>query len=225
MSQALRYALPMAVAIAVFPIPIIAAVLMVGSDRGRVKGLAFVLAWCAGLAFVGALTLALADGADASDDGAPSTWAAVLLLVLGVLLLAAAIKQWRGRPRAGEETPTPGWMLTIDDFTTVRAGGAGLALSALNPKNVLLVVAAAVEIAGVGLPASQEITALLVFVAVASIGVLFPLALTVVLRDRSRQLLERVRVWMARHNAVIMAVLLVVIGAKLIADAVAALSG
>ena len=225
MSQALRYALPMAVAIAVFPIPIIAAVLMVGSDRGRVKGLAFVLAWCAGLAFVGALALALADGADASGDGAPSTWAAVLLLVVGVLLLAAAIKQWRGRPRAGEETPTPGWMLTIDDFTTVRAGGAGLALSALNPKNVLLVVAAAVEIAGVGLPASQEITALLVFVAVASIGVLFPLALTVVLRDRSRQLLERVRVWMARHNAVIMAVLLVVIGAKLIADAVAALSG
>ena len=44
-----------------------------------------------------------------------------VLLVLGVVLLAYAVKQWRGRPRAGEESPTPGWMSTMDDFTPVKA--------------------------------------------------------------------------------------------------------
>jgi threonine/homoserine/homoserine lactone efflux protein len=222
MNQALRYVLPLAVAVAVFPIPIIAVVLMVGSDRGRVKGFAFVLAWCVGLTAVGALVLALADGADASDDAEPATWVAVLLLALGLLLFAAALKQWRGRPAAGDETPIPVWMRAIDDFTIAKACGAGFAISALNPKNVLLVGAAALEIGVLGLPASEEIAALLIFVVIASVGVLSPLVLTVALGDRSRAPLHTLRGWMAVNNAAIMAVLFLVIGAKLVGDALAA---
>ncbi len=222
MGQALGYVLPLAVAIAVFPVPIIAVVLMVGSDRGRVKGLAFVLAWCVGLTAVGALVLALADGADASDDGETATWVAVVLLALGLILVATALKQWRGRPPAGHETPIPGWMQAIDDFTIAKACGAGFALSALNPKNVLLVIAAALEIGALGLSASEEMAALLVFVVIASVGVLAPLVLAVALGDRSRPPLDTLRGWMALNNATIMAVLFVVIGAKLVGDAVVA---
>lgn len=65
--------LPSAVAIAIFPVPIIAVVLLVGSDRGRPKGVAFVVAWCIGLAVVGAVVLLLAGGADGSDEGEPAT--------------------------------------------------------------------------------------------------------------------------------------------------------
>jgi hypothetical protein len=38
-------------------------------------------------------------------------------------------------------------MRTIDEFTIAKAGGAGFALSALNPKNLLLTAAAALEVA------------------------------------------------------------------------------
>src|SRR4029453_17553081 len=114
MGHALGNVLPLAVAVAIFPVPMIAVVLMLGSDRGRANGLAFVLAWCIGLAAVGAVVLVFAEGLDASDDGEPATWVNALLLGLGLLLLALAIKQWRGRPTAGEETPTPGWMRTVD---------------------------------------------------------------------------------------------------------------
>ena len=62
---------------------------------------------------------------------------------------------------------------------------------------------------------------LLGLVLVASAGVLTPLLLSLVLGDRSRDLLDSLRRWMARHNAVIMAVLLLLIGAKLIGDAIA----
>ena len=81
--------------------------------------------------------LVFAGAADASEAGEPATWVDVLVLGLGLLLLALAVKQWRGRASAGEETPVPGSMRTIGDLTTAKAGGAGFALSALNPKNVL----------------------------------------------------------------------------------------
>jgi threonine/homoserine/homoserine lactone efflux protein len=224
MGQALGDILPLAVAVAIFPVPIIAVVLVLGSDRGTAKGLAFVLAWCVGLAAVGGIVLALAGVADASDEGEPATWVNVLLLGLGLLLLAAAVRQWRGRPRGGEETPTPGWMRTIDEFTIAKAGGAGFALSALNPKNLLLTAAAAVEGAEVGLAAGRQVALLLGFVLVASVGVLTPLVLVLALGDRSRELLEGLRGWMARYNAVIMGLLFLLIGAKLIGDAISGFS-
>jgi threonine/homoserine/homoserine lactone efflux protein len=216
--------LPLAVAIAIFPVPMIAVVLLLGSERGRAKGLAFVLAWAVGLAAVGALVLLVGGVADASDDGRPATWVSVLLLGLGLLLIALALKQWTGRPRAGDEAPLPGWMRTIDDFTPVKAGGAGFALSALNPKNILLTVAAAAEIADVGLPAGEQVAVLAVFVLLASGGVLAPLVLSLALGDQSGSLLDGLRGWMARHNAAIMAVLFVLIGAKLVGDAISGLS-
>src|SRR5262249_56812325 len=71
--RALGDVLPSAVAIAIFPVPIIAVVLLVGSDRGRPKGVAFVGPWCIGLAAGGAGVLLLAGGADGSDEGAAAT--------------------------------------------------------------------------------------------------------------------------------------------------------
>jgi threonine/homoserine/homoserine lactone efflux protein len=114
----------------------------------------------------------------------------------------------------------PGWMSALDDFTAAKAGGAGFALAALNPKNVLFTVAAAVEIAGAGLTAGREAAVLGAFVLIASAGVLTPVVVSVALGDRSREPLDALRNWMAGNNAVIMTVLFVVIGAKLIGDAI-----
>jgi threonine/homoserine/homoserine lactone efflux protein len=224
LGQALGNVLPLAVAVAIFPVPIIAVVLLLGSDHGTTKGLAFVLAWCAGLAAVGAIVLLLAGSLDANDAGEPATWVNVLLLVSGLLLFVLALKQWRGRPRGDEETPMPNWMRTIDGFTPVKAAGAGFALTALNPKNVMLIALAAVEIAEVGIPAAQEIVVLLAFVLIASAGVLTPLVVALTLGARSRGLLDAIRDWMARYNAAIMTVLFLLIGAKLIGDAISGFS-
>lgn len=219
MGEAIGNVLPIAVAIAIFPIPVIAAVLLVGSVRGRAKGLAFVAAWYAGLVAVGAVVLLFADGADANDGGEPATWASTLLLLVGLVVVGLAVKQWRDRPREGEEAPTPGWMAAIDAFSATKAAGTGIALSAVNPKNLLLAAAAAVEIAELGLSGRQEGGALLVFAAIASVGVAAPLVLSLALGARSAEVLDGLRGFMGRHNAVIMAVLLLLIGAKLIGDA------
>jgi threonine/homoserine/homoserine lactone efflux protein len=222
--QALGDVLPLAVAIAIFPVPIIAVVLLLGAERGVAKGLAFGLAWCAGLAAVGGIVLAVAGLLDATDGGEPATWVSLALLGLGALLVLLAARGWRGRPRAGEEAPTPGWMRAIDGFTVAKAGAAGFALSGLNPKNAMLAAAAAAEIAEVGLPAGQQVAVLAGFVLVASVGVLAPVVVAVALGDRSRGLLDGLRTALTRHSAAIMAALFLVIGAKLIGDAIAGLA-
>ena len=81
-------------------------------------------------------------------------------------------------------------MRTMDDFTLVKAAGAGFALTALNPKNEMLTAAAAAEIVAVGLPTGQEVAVLVVFVVLASVGVITPLVVSLALGERSRELLD-----------------------------------
>jgi threonine/homoserine/homoserine lactone efflux protein len=220
MGEAIGQMLPMAVGAAISPFPIIAVVLMLVTPRGRVNGLAFVLGWLAGLVVVGALVLTLASGAGASDDGQPATWVDLLKLALGALCLFEAVRQFRERPRGGEAPPPPKWMRSLDHVTPVRAAGLGVALSALNPKNLLLTVAGAAAIAQTGIDAAEQAIAYAVFVLVASAGVALPLCAALVMGDRSREPLTELREWLGRNNAVIMSVLLALIGAKLVGDAI-----
>jgi threonine/homoserine/homoserine lactone efflux protein len=220
MGEAIGQMLPTAVGVAISPLPIVAVVLMLVTPRGRVNGAAFVLGWIAGLAIAGAIVLVAAGGANASEDGEPATWVSVLKLLLGLGALLLGARQFRGRPREGEAPEAPKWMRALDAFTPPRAAGAGVLLSALNPKNLLLAVAGAATIAQTGIDAGEQALAYAVFVLVATLGVGLPVGLAIVMGERSRQLLDRLKDWLASNNAVIMAVLMVVIGAKLIGDAI-----
>ena len=113
---------------ALSPIPIIAIVLMLGTPRARANGPAFVLGWVVGLTIVGTLVLVAASSLNANEDSEPATWVGVLQLALGALLVLVAVKQWRGRPREGEEAAMPKWMRTIDTFTPVRSFAIAVAL-------------------------------------------------------------------------------------------------
>jgi threonine/homoserine/homoserine lactone efflux protein len=220
MRDAIGQMLPTAVGVAISPLPIVAVVLMLVTPRGRVNGSAFVLGWIAGLAIVGAIVLAAASGANASDDGAPATWVNVLKLVLGLAALLLGVRQFRGRPHEGEAPATPKWMQALDAFTPAKAAGAGALLSGLNPKNLLLAVAGAATIAQTGIDAGEQALAYAIFVVVATLGVALPVVIAITLGERSRDLLDRLKDWLAANNATIMAVLMVVIGAKLIGDAI-----
>jgi len=222
--EAIGEFLPSAVGVAISPLPIVAVVLMLVTSRGRVNGPAFVVGWCLGLTIVGAIVLAAAGGADASSSSGPATWVDVLFLILGLLLIIVAARQWRGRPHGDDEPPTPKWMGALDGFSPLKAGAAGVLLSALNPKNLLLTVAGAAAIAQTGISTGQQVGAYVVFVVIASIGVAAPVVISFALGDRSEHLLDELKTWLARNNAVIMAVLLLIIGVKLIGNAISGFS-
>jgi threonine/homoserine/homoserine lactone efflux protein len=221
--EAIGQVLSFGVGVALSPVPIIAVVLMLATPRARSNGPAFVLGWVLGLALLGTIVLLVSSGAGADDGGQPATWVSVLKLVLGLLLVALAVKQWRGRPHGDAEPPLPNWMRTIDQFTPVRALAIGAAFAAVNPKNTLLTIGAAAAIAATGASTGAQAVALAVFILVATLGVGAPVALYFALGERSRAVLDDLKVWMARNNTAIMAVLCLVIGAKLLGDGIASL--
>jgi len=224
MGQAIGQVLAFGVGVSLSPLAIIAVVLMLAGPKGRVNGLAFLAGWVLGLAVVGTLVLIAADGADASDNGAPANWVSILKIGLGVLLLLVAVRKWRGRPHGDAEPELPAWMKRLDTITPPKAARLAVLLSAVKPKNLLLTVAAALAIAQTGVSTGEEAVAFAVFLLLATLGPGIPVAIHVLMRDRGPDILMRMRGWMVSENATIMAVLCLVIAAKLIGDATSSLA-
>ena len=225
MGQAIGGSLPLAVGIALSPVPIIAVVLMLTSRRAKVNGPAFVLGWLIGLGIVGAIVLAVAGSAGASKSGSPATWVSWVKIALGVLLLLVAARQFRSRPHGDEQPQMPKWMATIDKTTPPAAFGLAAVLSGANPKNLLLAVAGAAAIAGTGIAGGEQAIAYLIFALIGTLGVGIPVGIYFAMGARSEKLLAGLRDWMTAHNAVIMSVLCLIIAAKLIGDGISGLAG
>ena len=147
-----------------------------------------------------------------------------LKLLLGLGLVLGAVRQFRGRPRGDEEAPLPRWMGAIDRFGPGQAVGGGAVLAGANPKNLLLAVGGAAAIAQTGIPGGQQAVAYAVFAVIGTLGVGAPVGIYFGMGKRSADLLGRLKDWMGHNNAVIMAVLCLVIGVKLLGDGLSGLS-
>jgi threonine/homoserine/homoserine lactone efflux protein len=220
LNQAIGGLLPAAVGVALSPVPMIAVILMLATPRARSNGLAFAAGWIAGLVIVSTVVLVVAGGADESGSTASDSvnW---VTLGLGVLFLGMAARRWRSRPRHGEAATLPKWMATIDSFTPGRSLLVGAALSGVNPKNLALTAAAAGSIAQAGLSAGESAVAVAVFVVIGSLTVVGPVVWYLVASERAAGPLAHLKDFMAEHNAVIMMVVLLVLGAKLIGNGLA----
>jgi hypothetical protein len=223
--KAIGDSLPLAVGIALSPVPIIAVVLMLTSRRAKINGLVFVLGWLVGLAIVGVIVLVLVGAGGAAKSGSPATWVSGVKIALGVLLLAVAVQAFRTRPREGEEPRTPKWMATIGKTTPTVAFGLGVLLVGANVKNLLLALGGASVIAATGIPGGQQAIAYAIFALIGTLGVGIPVGIYLAMGERSETVLAELKGWMSVHNAVIMTVLCLIIAAKLIGDAITSLAG
>jgi hypothetical protein len=110
MGEAIGQSLPLAVGVALSPIPIVAVVVLLTSSRARSLGPVFVLGWLLGLVVVGTIVLALIGPRGGGSSGQRTTWLSWVLIVVGVLLLVEAVRRLRGRSGGGEEAPLPAWL-------------------------------------------------------------------------------------------------------------------
>ena len=218
MGDAIGATLGYAVGIAVSPIPIAAVILMLFSGRARVNSVSFMVAWVAGIVLVTTVVV-LIPGLE-TDDSEPSDTTGWIKLVLGVLLLAVGARQWRARPGPDDEVPVPGWMAKIDELRPGAAFGLGFVLSALNPKNLLLAIAAGVSIGALALSTSETVGAVVVFTLIASISVTVPVVAYLIAGKRLDPTLDRTKAWLIDNNTAVMAVLFVIFGVSLLGDAI-----
>jgi hypothetical protein len=224
LGHAVGEVLGLAAGVAVSPLPIVAIILLLATGRGRLNGTLFAVGWLLGLALLGAIMLAVGGPGGASTNKHPATWVGALKLALGVLLVLFAVRQWRRRPTDPAQARLPKWMAAIDRFTPLKVFGLGLLLSAANAKNAPLTLAAGASISSAGIPVPEQIGALAVFVVIASLGVLAPLAVFLFMGERAERILGSWRDWAAQHNAALMAVLFFVLGLKLLGDGIGILA-
>ena len=210
--------------ISLSPVPIIAVTLVLSTPRARANGLAFTGGWLAGLLAITTLFTWLADGVEAQGDGG-STALYLVKLAAGAGLLLLAARKWAKRPGKDDEPASPGWMASISQIAPLRALGLGLALAAANPKNIAMTLVAANSIALSGLAGADEWMGVLVFTLLGSLTVLGPLGFYLIAADTASNSLARLKDFMGRNSALIMAALFVFFGAKLVIGGLTGLFG
>jgi threonine/homoserine/homoserine lactone efflux protein len=216
--------LPLAIGVAISPIPIIAVILMLLSRQAARTSTGFLTGWLAGIVVVTVVVLLVVGQAGNTASGKPSTASSIIKLLLGAALLLMAARQWRTRPHDGETGTMPKWMSAIDSFNFGKALELGFLLSALNPKNLILCVGAGTTIGSAHLPGGQDAIAVVLFTALAGCSVAIPVIAYLAAQQKMAAPLDRLRTWLIQNNAAVMAVVLLVLGVALIGKGIGGLT-
>jgi threonine/homoserine/homoserine lactone efflux protein len=212
--------LPLALGVAISPVPIIAVILMLFAPKAGGASFGFLAGWVIGIALAVTAFALIAGTAGMGTGTQPSTLASWLKLLLGLLLIYLAYKNWRERGAA----VLPKWMSAIDSMTAGKATGLGFLLSAVNPKNLALCAAAGTVIGGGGLSGADNVLTVVIFTILAALTVAVPVIGYAVAKDRMRGPLDRLKSWLETNNAIVMAVLLLVLGVVLLGKGIGGLS-
>jgi len=218
MGQGISEVLPFAIGVAISPIPIVAVILILFTNRAKVNGPVFLIGWIIGLTAVAAVVYAIAHAANADSDSTASDTVSWIKVGLGVVLLGAARRQFAKRPKPGDAAQMPKWLSRVDDMKPGAAFVLALVCSAVNPKNLVLAAGAAAGVAQIpGNSVGDSIVALLVFVAVSSLSVGGAVAYYLLGGEKARAHLDDLKSWLSMNNAAVMTTLLLIIGVVLIA--------
>jgi threonine/homoserine/homoserine lactone efflux protein len=187
---------------------------VLGGRRPGAAGCAFWLAWTIGVAVPTIGFVAAAERAGATDD--ESRAIAVGEIAVGIVFLAVALRLAVAPRRV--RGAVPAWLEALDRSGPSRAAGLALVLSSANPKNLALMLTAAVAIAQAGDGNGDLTLATAGFVSLAASTVSLLLVGSVSLKRRSGNALARLRAAVAEHDRTIALVLGFVIGAFFVLD-------
>jgi threonine/homoserine/homoserine lactone efflux protein len=199
--------IPLALVVALSPLSIIPAVLVLHTLRPRPTGFAFLAGWLIGLAALTAIFVEVSSLLGGFDK--PPSWASWLRIVVGAALIVFGLYRWFTRKRAAH---TPVWMRSLSNVTPMRAAITAAVLTVLNPKVLFICAAAGLAIGSAGLGASGAWIAEAWYVVFASSTVAIPILAYAVSGDRLDGPLARLKDWMEAQHATLVAGILVVIG-------------
>ncbi|OHU31241.1 hypothetical protein BKG76_06125 [Mycobacteroides franklinii] len=211
--------IPLGLVVALSPITVIPAVLVLQAPRPRPSGLAFLAGWLLGLAALTALCVGATGLLGGLHRSAPN-WASWVRVVLGSVLIVFGIYRWLTRHH---HTESPGWMRSFSTIGPVRAAITGTALVVVRPDVLFICAPAGLAIGASGLDDADRWLAAVFFVVVAASSVAVPILAYAAAGHRLDDAMRRLKEWMEKNNAALMAAILVVIGMMVLYNGIHAL--
>jgi len=212
---------PLIIGSAVVPLQVILIILLLNS---RSQGLAKAICVVAGMTVIRlsqgvifGLILAPKPGETSGKSSVVST----LLLVLGILLLITAYRQWRNE--GDPDSPPPKWLVMLDSLTLLKAFGMGAGLVLISGKFWVFTLSAirVIEEAQLGQPSST--VAFLLFVLLAQSLLILAIVVRVIIPERSKSMLETISAWLTRYNRPIVVAVSLVFGIVFLVQGVSGL--
>ncbi len=208
--------LPYSVPVALSPLPVIAVLLLLLGPGGNDKGLCFLAGRIAAMMVLVFLASLFAGWADQeTGDKSSSIW---LRLCLGLLLIALAVRT-AVKPAPDEELP--GWMLTLDRATPLRAAGLGVLLTVANLKELAFIAGAGILLGAAELPAGQAAVCAVIYSFLSALGVAMPVGWACSADEAGKARLIPLRDWLVANRSFVMAAVLLFIGVLLTGGALA----
>jgi hypothetical protein len=179
-------------AITLEPLGIVAFILILGSERGVLKGLAMILGWTGCLVAVIAAVLLVTGGNPPRPNTAPSTAALVVKALLGAWLIWFGLRQRRRMDRPRKQ---PAWMARVDHLSLWTAAGLGVFLQPWS-----LVAAGAATVVQAGLATVGDWLALIMFCLLATSSFLIMELYAVFRPNEAEARFRQVQTWIETHR-------------------------
>ncbi len=201
---------PFIIGSAVVPLQIMMVILLLNSPR---QGLAKAISLVAGMTAIRLLQgffFGLILSPEPGETSGKSLVVSTLLVVLGILLLITAYKQWRNED--DPDGPPPKWLVTLDTLTPLKALGMGAGLVLVSGKLWVFTLSAiaVIEEAQLGQPSST--VAFLIFLLLAQSLLLLAIVIRVIIPERSKSILVSISAWLTTYNRPIVIVVSLVFG-------------
>ncbi|KGJ72657.1 hypothetical protein GY21_13930 [Cryobacterium roopkundense] len=218
MLQALGQLLPIAVAIALSTVPIMATVLILMSPNRDRSSVPFLIGWVVGIAaMAGVFTLgAQAFPAPGTRGPHGSALLGLVQIFIGLALVALAVISWR-RGRAHPTEGIPRWLRRVGSFGPWSSFGLAMGLN-VRPKALLLSAAAGLSLRVGSLSPESTLIVLGIFAVLASATVSVPIVAAIASPERAETWLVASESWINRNSRTVTNLIVVVIGVVILGN-------
>ena len=224
MNSAVASLLPLIIGAAVVPVWIIMVLFLLRSEGGLLKAAAFAAGGIAVRLMQGILFgYIFRSSAESSGEAGANLIVSTLLLVIGILMLITAFKQWRKEDDL--DGPPPKWMASISGLSTAKALGMGALLVAIAAKQWVFTLSAIGVIGQAQMSQAENIVAFLFYVLAAQSLVLTPIIVYAVAPTQSAKALAAAQDWLAQHNRQIVITVSLIFGLLFLFKGITGLTG
>jgi len=175
---------------------IIVTILLLLSERGKLKGLAYVLGYSISYSLIGIAIIVLGISSDSNKATEPSLVFPVILIVFGTLLLFLSLRNWRKSKQDSKSS----LFASLDKMSPSKAFMTGVLVSMLNVKNLMLFLSAISIVYLSSYNLAFKIINVLLVVFVFCFAVILPVMISFVFPAKSMKILEGFKNTLERNS-------------------------